>query len=48
MKRGRFSKEQIIAVPREHESGAKAAELARKHGISEARLYNWKAKYAAA
>jgi transposase-like protein len=36
MKRGRFSEEQIIAIPREHEVGGKAAELARKHGISEA------------
>src|SRR4249919_279722 len=44
MKRGRFSEEQIIAILREHEAGAKAAELARKHGISEATLYNWKAK----
>jgi putative transposase len=30
---------------REHEAGAKTADLARKHGISEATLYNWKAKY---
>jgi putative transposase len=45
MKRKRFSEEQIIAVLREHEAGAKAADLARKHGISEATLYNWKAKY---
>ncbi len=30
---------------REAEAGAKAAELARKHGVSEATLYNWKAKY---
>jgi putative transposase len=30
---------------REHEAGAKAGDLARKHGISEATLYNWKAKY---
>ena len=45
MKRGRFSEEQIIAVLREHEAGGKAAELPRKHGISEAALYNWKAKY---
>jgi putative transposase len=36
---------QIIAVLREHEAGAKTGELARKHGISEATLYNWKAKY---
>jgi Transposase len=45
MKRGRFAEEQIIAVLREHEAGAKTGELARKHGISEATLYNWKAKY---
>ena len=45
MKRIRFSEEQIIAVLREQEAGAKTAELARKHGISEATLYNWKAKY---
>lgn len=30
---------------REHEAGAKAADLCRKHGMSEATLYNWKAKY---
>jgi putative transposase len=45
MKRKRFTEEQIIAVLREHESGAKTADLARKHGISDATLYNWKAKY---
>ena len=45
MKRKRFTEEQIIAVLREHEAGAKAGDLARKHGISEATLYNWKAKY---
>ncbi|MBE1205365.1 IS3 family transposase [Aminobacter carboxidus] len=45
MKRKRFTEEQIIAVLREHETGAKAGDLARKHGISEATLYNWKAKY---
>ena len=36
---------QIIGVLREQEAGAKAGEVARKHGISEATLYNWKAKY---
>lgn len=45
MKRTRFSEEQIIGVLKEAEAGAKTADLARKHGISEATLYNWKAKY---
>ena len=45
MKRARFTEDQIIGVLREHEAGAKTADLARKHGVSEATLYNWKAKY---
>jgi putative transposase len=45
MKRKRFTEEQIIGVLREHEAGAKASDLARKHSVSEATLYNWKAKY---
>lgn len=45
MKRKRFSEEQIIGVLREAEAGAKTSDLARRHGVSEATLYNWKAKY---
>ena len=45
MKRSRFTEEQIIAVLKEHELGAKTADLCRKHGISEATFYNWKSRY---
>ena len=45
MKRKRFTEEQIIAVLKEHDAGTKTGDLARKHGISEATLYNWKAKF---
>ncbi len=45
MKRLRFTEEQIIGVLREQEAGAKGADLCRKYGMSEATLYNWKAKY---
>ena len=45
MKRARYTEEQIIGVLKEHEAGAKTADLARTHGVSEATLYNWKAKF---
>ena len=45
MKGSRFNEEQIIGVLREQEAGAKPDELCRRHGISSATLYKWKAKY---
>ena len=46
MVRKRYTEEQIIAVLKEAEAGAKTSELCRKHGVSEATFYKWKAKYA--
>lgn len=41
----RFSEEQMIGVLKEHEAGMKVAEICRRHGISDATFYNWKAKF---
>ena len=46
MARKRYTEEQIIAVLNEAEAEAKTGELCRKHGVSEATFYKWKAKYA--
>lgn len=46
MTRKRYTEEQIIAVLKESQAGATAAELCRKHGISEPTFYKWKSKYA--
>ena len=46
MKAKKYTEEQIIAVLREGEAGAKVADLCRKYGMSDATYYNWKAKYA--
>ena len=45
MKRSRFSEEQIIAVLKEQEAGVTTADICRKHGVSSATFYKWKAKY---
>ena len=45
MVRKRYTEEQIIAVLREGEAGAKVTDLCRKYGMSDATYYNWKARY---
>ncbi|TAU60890.1 IS3 family transposase [Rhizobium ruizarguesonis] len=45
MKRNRFTDEQIIGILKEHEAGTPVSELCRKHGVSDASIYKWKAKY---
>jgi len=45
MKRSRFTDEQIIAMIKEQEAGMPTAEVCRKHGVSSASFYKYKAKY---
>ncbi len=45
MKRNRFTDEQIISILKEHEAGTPVSELCRKHGVSDASIYKWKAKF---
>jgi putative transposase len=45
MKRSRFSEEQIIGILKEQEACVSVADLCRKHGVSDASIYKWKAKF---
>ena len=45
MKKSRFSEEQIIGMIKEQESGLPVSEVCRKHGISSASFYKYKAKF---
>lgn len=45
MKRNRFTEEQIIGILKEHEAGTPVSDLCRKHGVSDASIYKWKAKF---
>ncbi len=45
MKRRRFTEEQIIGILKEHEAGVSVAGLCRRHGVSDASIYKWKARY---
>lgn len=45
MRKSRFSEEQIVAILQEYAAGEKVSELCRRHGMSSAAFYKWKAKY---
>ncbi|GAA4496236.1 hypothetical protein GCM10023158_17200 [Gluconacetobacter tumulicola] len=45
MKKARFTQDQIIGILKEHQAGATAADLCRRHGISDGTFYTWRSKY---
>ena len=45
MRKSRFTEAQIIGMIREHAAGVKRADICRKHGLSDATFYKYKAKF---
>lgn len=45
MRKSRYSEAQIVGILKEHQAGLGAAELCRKHSISDATFYKWRSKY---
>lgn len=45
MRKSRFTEEQIIGILKEHQAGVPAAEVCRKHGISDATFYKWRSRF---
>lgn len=45
MRKSKFTEGQIIAILAEQERGMSTAEVCRRHGVSSATFYKWKAKF---